>query len=110
MTNEEPFGAGPDPALGGVLKRLLDPGDDAGFVARVLSQLPQRRGSTLWDVLAYWTRPGIAAAVVAASLLCYWEVLREAQALAAEPATELAATDRELDRDALMGVVLGNGQ
>jgi hypothetical protein len=110
MSNEEPFGAGPDPAIGSELRRLFDPGDDAGFTARVLSRLPQRRGNTLWEVLAYWTRPGIAAAVVAASLFCYWEVLREAQALTAEPATELAATDRNLDRDALMSVVLGSGQ
>ena len=110
MTNEEPFGAGPDPALGAELKRLLDPGDDAGFAARGLSRLSQRREGSLWEVLAYWTRPGIAAAVVAASLLCYWEVLREAQARAPEPTTELAATDRELDRDALLGVVLGSGQ
>jgi hypothetical protein len=110
MTMDEPFETGPDPALGAELKRLFDPGDDSGFAARVLSRLPQRRGSTLWDVLAYWTRPGIAAAVMAAAQLCYWEALRETEALTAEPVTELAATDRDLDRDVLVGVVLGSGQ
>lgn len=110
MTSHEPFEASRDPALGRALTSLLDPGDDAGFAARVLSRLPERGGRTLWEVLATWTRPGIAAAVVAAALLGYWEVLRESAAPVLEPASELAATDRDLDRDVLMSVVLGSGQ
>jgi hypothetical protein len=108
MTEREPFELERDPALGAELKRLLDPGDDAAFAARVVARLPNRRSQ--WEVLAQWARPGIAAAVLATSLLCYWIVARETEVLTPEPTTELAATDRPLDRDALIGVVLGSGQ
>jgi len=109
MTSGDPFDAGPDPILGSLLRAHLDgDGNHAAFAARVLARLPE--SGSLWEVLARWTRPGIAAAVVAAALTGYWLVLREARQGPAEPVGELAATDRPLDRDALIRVVLGSDE
>ncbi len=56
----------PDPVLGAALRRLLEPGDPAAFVARVVARYDAARAEgPLWDVLAGWSRPGIAAAVLA---------------------------------------------
>jgi hypothetical protein len=109
MTSSDPFDSRPDPVLGSVLRRHLDGhGDHAAFADRVLAHLAER--GTLWEVLARWTRPGIAAAVLAAALAGYWLVLQESRTPSAEPTAELAATDQPLDRDALMGVVLGTAR
>jgi hypothetical protein len=107
MMPDDSFDGGPDPALGSLLRAHLDgDGNHAAFAARVLARLPE--SGNLWEVLARWTRPGIAAAVLAAALTGYWLVLQESDA--AEPAAELAATDQPLDRDALLGVVLGTAR
>src|SRR5260370_19985282 len=54
----------PDAALGDALRRALDPGDPAPFVARVLARADQVRAVS-WDtVLARWSRLGIAAAAL----------------------------------------------
>ena len=109
MTPSDPFDGGPDPILGSLLRAHLDgDGNHAAFAARVLSRLPEP--GSLWDVLAHWARPGIAAAVLAAALTGYWLVLREARQAPPEPVGELAATDRPLDRDALIRVALGSDQ
>jgi hypothetical protein len=109
MTSGDPFESRPDPVLGSLLRAHLDgDADHAAFAARVLARLAEP--GSLWEVLARWSRPGIAAAVLAVALAGYWLVLREADADAAEPAAELAATDRPLDRDAMMGVVLGTSR
>jgi hypothetical protein len=109
MTIGESFDSGPDPVLGPILRRHLDgAGDHAAFAARVRARLPQ--SANLWVVLARWARPGIAAAVLAAALLGYWLVLRDASVAGPEPGGELAATGRPLDSDALMSTVLGTNR
>lgn len=109
MTSGDPFDSRPDPVLGSVLRRHFDgDGDHAAFAARVLASLPE--SGDLWDVLARWTRPRIAAAALVAALAGYWLVLRESDADAEVPVAELAATDQPLDRDALMDAVLGTAR
>ncbi len=61
MTTPEPFDAGPDEALGRLLREHLDPGDHEAFVARVVAAW---RAAPVWEVLARWTRIGIAAAAL----------------------------------------------
>ena len=60
-----PFDHRPDPLLGAALREALQPGDGAAFVQRVLAAA-DRAPERLVDVLAGWSRLGIAAAVVAA--------------------------------------------
>jgi hypothetical protein len=62
-----PFDTGRDEPLGRLLRQHLEADDEAGFVARVRRALPAPR--TSWDVLAEWSRPGIAAALLAATAL-----------------------------------------
>ena len=63
-TPPSPFDSERDPRLGDALHRVLDAGDTAAFVARVLARVAA--GPAPWDVLAGWARPGIAAALAAA--------------------------------------------
>jgi len=64
MKEPLPFDHRPDTALGDALRRVLDPGDAAPFVARVVARAEQVRVLS-WDaVLARWARPGVAAALV----------------------------------------------
>lgn len=66
MKDPLPFDHRPDPLLGRALRRALDPGDGAAFVARVLRRAAQVRAGS-WDaVLAHWARLGVAAAMVIA--------------------------------------------
>jgi hypothetical protein len=62
MTTPEPFDAGPDQVLGRLLREHLDPGGHDAFAARVV--MAARRSPPVWDVLARWTRAGIAAAAL----------------------------------------------
>jgi hypothetical protein len=101
----EPFDPGRDSELGDALRRLLTQPDDAGFAARVVARLPDR--TSLRDQLARWARPGVAAAVLLAALGGYWLGLRQDDQLDPEPAPEFAATDRPLNGDELMEVMLG---
>jgi hypothetical protein len=57
----------PDPVLGAALRAALTPGDRAAFVARVRARLERPVATPMMDVLARWSRIGIAAAVVAAA-------------------------------------------
>jgi hypothetical protein len=65
MTTPEPFDASPDRALGHLLREHLDPGNHDAFVARLMARHP----APMWDVLARWTRAGIAAAAIIGSIL-----------------------------------------
>ena len=94
MTSGDPFDSRPDLVLGSLLRRHLDgDGDHAAFAARVLARLPEP--GNLWEVLARWTRPGFAAAVLAAAMTGYWLGLREADSDNPEPAAELAVISRD---------------
>jgi hypothetical protein len=109
MTEKEAFASQPDPRLGRLLRACLDgDGRHEEFAARLRARLGD--ASSSWEVLARWARPGIAAAVLAAALLGYWLVLREDRLATPEMVGELAATDRPLDQDALIGDVLGTGR
>ena len=65
MTTPEPLDASPDRALGHLLREHLDPGNHDAFVARLMALRP----APMWDVLARWTRAGIAAAAIIAGIL-----------------------------------------
>jgi hypothetical protein len=103
--DEQPFRLERDPALGRELRALLDGGDPDAFAARVAGRLPMRDG--LWQVLAGWARPGIAAALLLATALGYWMTREDTAAPGAASQAEMAATDRPLDSEVLMGVALG---
>lgn len=69
MTEHEPFDHRPDPELGAALRSALDRGGDAAFVARVMAQYDatlDRATVPTWEVLASWSRRGVAAALTAA--------------------------------------------
>ncbi len=107
MSLGEEFDAGPDPVLGRMLRERYDAGDSAAFAARVMARLP-RRGD-LWDVLATWAKPGLAAALILAAALGYWTVLRTARTVPVSDGTEIATGDRPIDADALMATVFSAG-
>ena len=66
MKDLQPFDHRPDRVLGDALRGALDPGDAAGFIARVLARADQLRAGS-WDVvLARWARAGVAAAMLIA--------------------------------------------
>jgi hypothetical protein len=65
MTPGDSFDSKPDAALGRLLRAYLDPGGHDAFVARVVAA---SRPVPIWDVLARWTRVGVAAAAVIASV------------------------------------------
>lgn len=109
MSDHEAFASEPDPRLGALLRSYLDrEARHEQFAARVLARLGEP--ASFWEVLAGWARPGIAAAVLAAALAGYWLVLREDRPPAPELVTELVVTDQPIDRDALLGDVLGTGR
>jgi len=106
MSADSPFDADRDLELGDALRELLTPGGNAEFVSRVLARLPAT--GSLWDVLAGWARPGIAAALLLAAL-GYWLAPRD-QSVGAPTAVEVLAADQPLDQDALTSVVFGTGR
>lgn len=99
-----PFEAERDPALGAMLTEALTPADSASFTSRVLASLGARRNS--WDVLASWARPGIAAGLVAVTMLGYWLVVQHSNGPAPR-ASELLAAEQGFDGGRVMDVVLG---
>ena len=71
MNDEKTFDHRPDPELGAALRRALDPprDDQAAFVARVMAGYDGALSAATvptWEVLAAWSRRGLAAAAVAA--------------------------------------------
>jgi hypothetical protein len=69
MKQDPSFDHRPDAELGAALRAALDaPGDQRGFVSRVMAQYDRaldRATVPMLDVLASWFRPGVAAAVAA---------------------------------------------
>jgi len=59
-----PFDSRPDPVLGAALRAALAPRDSAAFVGRVV--VAADRPAAPLEVLAGWSRLGIAAALLAA--------------------------------------------
>ena len=71
MNDEKTFDHRPDPELGAALRRALDPPrhDQAAFVARVMARYDSALAAATvptWEVLAAWSRRGIALAAAAA--------------------------------------------
>lgn len=106
MDRYSPFDSSHDRELGDRLREALTPGGDAGFVARVLSRLPERR--TFWDVLESWARPGVAAAILVAALLGWWLTPRLGAPASPSPA-EVLASEQPL-QDAMANELLGTGR
>ncbi|SRR5258705_2556973 len=74
MNDEKTFDHRPDPELGAALRRALDrPRDDqAAFVAGVMARYDEALAAATvptWEVLAAWSRRGIALAAAAAVLI-----------------------------------------
>ena len=74
MNDEKTFDHRPDAELGAALRRALDPprGDQAAFVARVMAGYDGALAAATvptWEVLAQWSRRGIAVAAGAAVLV-----------------------------------------
>ena len=105
MSPNSPFDPGQGRELGDLLREALTPAGNAEFVSRVLGSLPA--AGSLWEVLAGWARPGIAAAILLAAALGYWLVPRETTG---PTAAEVLAADQPLDRDAMASFVLGTGR
>lgn len=102
MTARNDFDAERDPFLGAQLRALLDGADPARFRAAVLGRLDQRDASS-WDVLAGWARPGIAAAILVATLAGAIYAVQAARN-SSGPSTVLAEA---IEQDQVVGVVLG---
>ena len=72
MNDHEKFDHRPDAELGKALRAALEPpGDQAAFVARVMAGYDaalERATVPTWEVLASWSRRGVAAALAAAAV------------------------------------------
>lgn len=87
----DPFDHQPDPAIARLLHDHLDPGDHAAFAERIRNQLREVPDSS-WDILARWSRPGVAVAAGVGMLLGLW--------LTDEPAADPAMTLEDAIRPA----------
>lgn len=76
MQERDAFDHRPDPVLGAALRAALDAEtDQRAFVARLMARYDetlQRSTVPTWEVLASWSRRGIAAALVAAVAAGFW--------------------------------------
>ena len=101
--SDDLFDARPDPVLGKLLREALDGSDPAGFAARVRMQLG---GTGLWETLARWASPGLAAGLILAAALGYWMARQEP--LGGAPGSVSAlAVEPPVERDAVTSFVLG---
>jgi len=107
MTDGNSFSAERDEQLGALLRTCLEGGDHAGFTARVRARLAGvpagRSEDSLWDVLAAWARPGIAAGFLLATLAGAVLALRAA----GNPDPNQSVLAETPERDEFVGVVLG---
>jgi len=62
----------PDEVLGHLLRESLEAEDTRGFVARVRQAIQLERRDSAIEVLARWTRPGLAAAALVAMVAGLW--------------------------------------
>jgi len=73
MNENSPFDHQPDAELGALLRETLTAPDHAGFVRRVIAQLPAALARPSgWEILGTWARPGLAAAAVLLFLAGGW--------------------------------------
>ena len=111
MTELQGFDSERDRELGTLLRDHLSGGDTAGFAARVLDRIPMGGSSTAWEILAEWARPGLAAALLLATLSGFWMVSQQN----AGPDAELLAVEgldggHTVGGDGLLAAVLAGGR
>ncbi len=111
MTQADDFGPGRDHELGRLLREHLSGADTASFTARVLERLPAGATSTAWEILAGWARPGLAAALLLATLTGFWLVARQD----ASPGIDILAVEgleggHTVAGDGLLAAVLAGGR
>jgi hypothetical protein len=111
MTQLNDFGSGRDDELGNLLREHLSGADSAAFTARVMERIPAGGNSTPWEILAGWARPGLAAALLLATLTGFWLVARQD----ADSGVEVLAVDgleagRGVAEDGLLAAVLAGGR
>ena len=111
MKEPLPFDHRPDPVLGDLLRRALEPDDDgAAFVARVLARAENLRALTWHAVLARWARAGVAAAVLVA-LAAGYLVGRAAAVPTTRPTVAdvlMAPPARPVEVEVVLASVIGN--
>jgi hypothetical protein len=111
MTQSHEFNAGRDHELGDLLRAHLSSPDSAAFAARVLDRLPLAGGSTAWEILAGWARPGLAAALLLATLTGFWMATRASASNNVEVlAVEGLDGGRMVGGDDLLAAVLAGGR
>ncbi len=107
MTTDNPFSSERDTELGGLLRAHLEGSDHAGFTAGVRARLAGvpvgRQDESLWEVLAAWARPGIAAGFLLATLA---GAVLAMQASGSTDANQPVLAETP-ERDEFVGVVLG---
>lgn len=96
---DNPFDAGPDEALGALLRETLSRNDDAAFVTRVRAEFPRAQVSA-WDLLARWARPGLVAAAVVAVAAGLW--LTQGTATGTVSSTDLFASADQTPPDVIL--------
>jgi len=72
MHPDLPDPSAPDEVVGRLLRESLEGEDGGGFAARVREALHMERRDSAFDVLARWTRPGLAAAALLALAVGLW--------------------------------------
>ncbi|MDZ4865232.1 MAG: hypothetical protein SGJ01_17565 [Gemmatimonadota bacterium] len=111
MTQVNDFGPDRDDELGNLLREHLSGADTAGFTARVLERIPAGSNSTAWEILAGWARPGLAAALLLATLTGFWLVARQNASSGVEVlAVDGLETGQTVAGDGLLAAVLASGR
>ena len=96
---DNPFDAGPDAALGALIRETLSQDDTAAFVARVRRDLPAVQVGA-WDLLARWARPGLVAAALVALAAGLW--LSQGTATGSVSSADLFASADQTPPDVLL--------
>lgn len=104
MMTDNHFAHEPDHELGALLREALDAGDPVAFVARVRSRVETESQDGVFDALARWSLPGLAAAAIMLVTLGAWWSQASSEPLPT-PAEQLVA-DGSLDRSARLDLVL----
>jgi hypothetical protein len=72
MTQPNPFDHAPDPVLGRLLREHLEAENTPAFVAQVQAAARMAQPESFLEVLAEWTRPGLAAAAILILAVGMW--------------------------------------
>lgn len=112
-----PFNSGPDEALGRLLRDALEPAHHGAFVTRIAAAIRADARETIWDILAGWARPGVAAAAAIALTMALWlaqsrqadgEVVTLADAVESSVPAQLLAGGADAGTDAVLAAMVGD--